>query len=81
MTGYEFHPEARFDLEEIWEFIRIDSIEAVDRMVAQILSAIRDVIPFPHQGHRRSDLTGRPLRFINGREYPIAYASVRGRCG
>ena len=21
MTGYDFHPEARFDLDEIWEFI------------------------------------------------------------
>jgi hypothetical protein len=22
MTGYDFHPEARFDLVEIWEYIR-----------------------------------------------------------
>ncbi len=31
MTGYEFHPDARFDLDEIWEFIRADNVDAADR--------------------------------------------------
>lgn len=30
MTGYDFHPEARFDLDEIWEFIREDNLAAAD---------------------------------------------------
>ena len=29
---------------------------------------------FPQQGHRRTDLTGRPLRFIRVRDFLIAYA-------
>ena len=74
MTGYDFHPEARFDLEEIWEFIRADNLDAADRMITEILSAIRALVPFPGQGHRRPDLTSRPLRFILVREYLIAYA-------
>ena len=74
MTGYDFHPEARFDLDEIWEYIRADSIDAADRMIAEILSAIRALVPFPGQGHRRPDLTSRPLRFVQVREYLIAYA-------
>jgi len=37
MTGYDFHPEARLDLDEIWEFIRADSLDAADRMIAEIL--------------------------------------------
>jgi plasmid stabilization system protein ParE len=41
MTGYDFHPEARFDLDEIWEFIRADNLDAADQTIAQILSAIR----------------------------------------
>jgi len=41
MTGYDFHPEARFDLDEICEFIRADNLDAADRMVAEILSRIR----------------------------------------
>ena len=28
MTGYEFHPEARFDLAEVREFIRTDNLDA-----------------------------------------------------
>jgi plasmid stabilization system protein ParE len=74
MTGYDFHPEARFDLAEIWEFIRADNLDAADRVIAEILAAIRALAPFPNVGHKRPDLTGRLLRFIVVREYLIAYA-------
>jgi len=47
MTGYDFHPEARFDLDEIWEFIRADNLDAADRMIAEILAAIEALVPFP----------------------------------
>ena len=62
MTGYGFHPEARADLDEIWEFIRTDNLDAADRAVAEILSAIRALVSFPGQGYRRPELTSRPLR-------------------
>src|SRR5271165_6932384 len=74
MTGCDFHPEARLDLDEIWEFIRADNLTAADRTIVEILSAIRALVPFPGQGHRRTDLTSRLLRFILVREYLIAYA-------
>jgi len=74
VTGYKFHPEARLDLEDIWEFIRADNLDAADRVVAEILSSIAAVVPFPGQGHRRPDLTSRPLRFVLVREYLVAYA-------
>ncbi|HZZ16212.1 MAG TPA: type II toxin-antitoxin system RelE/ParE family toxin [Candidatus Sulfotelmatobacter sp.] len=75
MTGYDFHPAARFDLDEIWEFVRADNLDAADQIIAEILSAIRALVPFPHQGHKRPDLTLGPLRFILVREYLIAYAA------
>ena len=74
MTGYDFHPEARFDLDEIWEYIRADNLDAADRTIAEILSATRTSVPFPGQGHRLPDLTSRPLRFTLVRDYLIAYA-------
>jgi len=74
MTGYDFHPEARHDLDEIWDFIRGDNLDAADRLIAEIFAAIDALVPFPGQGHRRPDLTSRPLRFILVREYLIAYA-------
>jgi plasmid stabilization system protein ParE len=72
MTGYDFHPEARFDLAEIWEFIRADSLDAADRVIAQILAAIRALAPFPNVGHKRPDLTGR-------RSPRVMAAILRGR--
>ncbi len=68
MTGFEFHPQARSDLDEIWEFIRADNLDAADGMIAEILTAIRALVPFPGQGRRRPDLTSRPLRFFLVRE-------------
>jgi plasmid stabilization system protein ParE len=73
MTGYDFHPEAREDLSEIWEYIRRDSVAAADRVIGEILSAIRKMVPFPHKD-RRTDLSNRPLRFIRVRDYLIAHA-------
>ena len=74
MKEYDFHPGARSDLDEIWEFIASASINAADKMIADILKAVSTLVPFPHQGHRRTDLTSRPLRFIRVYDYLIAYA-------
>jgi plasmid stabilization system protein ParE len=53
MTEYDLHPEARLDLAEIWEFIRADNLDAADRLIAEILAAIRAVVPLPSVGHKR----------------------------
>jgi plasmid stabilization system protein ParE len=74
MNGFAFHPEARVDLDEIWEFVGADDLDAADRTIAGILSAIRALIPFPQRGHKRPDLTSRPLRFILVHDYLVAYA-------
>jgi antitoxin ParD1/3/4/toxin ParE1/3/4 len=74
MTAYDFHPEAAIDLDKIWDFIADDSVDVADRVVSEILGRISDLPPFPQQGHRRPDLTSRPLRFTAVYEYLIAYA-------
>jgi plasmid stabilization system protein ParE len=40
VSGYDFHPEASVDLDEIWEFIAADNLDAADRVIADILAAI-----------------------------------------
>jgi plasmid stabilization system protein ParE len=30
MTGYDFHPEAVVDLDDIWDFIAVDNPAAAD---------------------------------------------------
>lgn len=74
MIGYDLHPEAFGDIDEIAEYIGQDSPEAAHRVVDEIYDAINPLVSFPHAGHRRPDLTGRPLRFIHVRDYLIAYA-------
>lgn len=74
MITYDFHPEVRGDLDEIWDFIGADNPEAADRLIAEIVDAIDALVSFPRVGHKRPDLTSRPLRFIVVREYLIAYA-------
>ena len=74
MTGYRFHPEAERDLDEIWEYIAAADINAADRISADIKRALQNLVKSPHAGHRRPDLTSRPLRFIRVRDYLIAYA-------
>ena len=74
MTAYVLHPEAYADVDEIWEFIAQDNLNAADRVREDIHKAVGRLVPFPHQGHRRPDLTSRPLRFITVRDYPLAYA-------
>ena len=75
MSMYAFHPEAFTDLDEIWEYIAEDDIDAADNLLADIHSALRTLVASPHIGHPRPDLSTRPLRFHPVRdEYLIAYA-------
>jgi plasmid stabilization system protein ParE len=72
--GFDLHPLAAEDITDIWSYIADDSPRAARRVREEILTAIRALIPFPNVGHRRPDLTSRPLRFAVVREYLIAYA-------
>jgi plasmid stabilization system protein ParE len=72
--GFDLHPGAAQDITDIWEFIAEDTPLAAQRVREDLLDAIRKLVPFPHQGHKRPDLTSRPLRFHTIRDYLIAYA-------
>ncbi len=48
MTGYDFHREARLDLEHIWEFVAIDNVDAANRLIEEILASVRALVPFPN---------------------------------
>ena len=73
MKQFVLHPGAYSDLTEIWEYIAADNIEAADRVLDEIREAIKSLIRFPRQGHLRTDLSSRPLRFHVIRDYVVAY--------
>ncbi len=74
MSGFVLHPEALTDLDEIWEFIAADNLDAADRVLVEIYEAIRALVHFPQLGHIRSDLTSRPLRVHPVHNFMIVYA-------
>ena len=77
-----FPSEAFADLDEIWEYIAQDNIDAADRVLADIHAVLRTLAASPHIGHRRPDLTARPLRFYVARDqYLIAYARREAALG
>ena len=74
MSEFVLHPQTCADLDDIWEYIAADNVDAADRVREEIYQAIQSLIPFPYVGHTRTDLTARPLRFQTVREYVIVYA-------
>ena len=74
MSEFVLHLQAYADLDEIWEYIAADSLDAADRVREEIYEAIQSLVPFPYIGHSRPDLTSKPLRFQSVREYVIVYA-------
>lgn len=75
MPGFVLHPEAYADLNEIWEYIAADNLDAADHVVEEIYQTLRSLVAFPRQGHTRPDLTTKPLRFQSVRDYVIAYVA------
>jgi plasmid stabilization system protein ParE len=73
-SGYALHREAFADLDDIRDYIAQENPDAADRIMSEIFDTVRGLVPFPLRGHRRPDLTSRPLRFALVREYLIAYA-------
>ena len=55
--------ESPYSIDEIWEYIAGDSIDAADRVIADIFSTLSTLAESPQIGHRRPDLTTQPLRF------------------
>jgi plasmid stabilization system protein ParE len=71
--GFALHPEAIQDVDEIHGYINRHNFNSANRVLEELLSAFHLLARFPHHGHRRLDLTSRPLRFKIVRHYLIAY--------
>ena len=63
MNGYEFSPEARDDLQEIWMYIADDNHVAADKLETDIYKACEMLAENPLLGHQRPDLTDEPVLF------------------
>ena len=67
MKQFGFTPSADADLFEIWSYIAADNPDAADRVESDILETCRKLASHPELGHKRSDLTSRPVLFYTVR--------------
>ena len=74
MTTFRLSPEASQDLTEIYEYIAQDNVDAADRVREELLEAMLGLAEMPGKGHRRMDLTRRPVLFWTVRSCQIIYA-------
>lgn len=77
MSGYVLSPEADQDLDDIWEYIAADDIEAADSWDAKLRDACAMLGRNPHAGHRRKDLTNTSLLFWPVGRYLIMYRALK----
>jgi plasmid stabilization system protein ParE len=77
VTGYILSVDADFDLDEIWEFIAADNIDAADHWIEKLFDAFESLGQTPGMGHRREDLTSYPVLFWPVGGYLIIYRAER----
>ncbi len=73
MTRFRLSPEAAQDLADIYEYLAQDSVDAAERVRTEIYDAILGLAAMPGKGHRREDLTSRPVLFWPIRSYQVIY--------
>jgi len=73
VSGYILSVDADFDLDDIWEYIAADSVDAADRWIEKLFDAFEALGRMPGMGHPREDLTLYPVLFWPLGAYLIIY--------
>jgi toxin ParE1/3/4 len=66
-------PLAAGDLNQIWDYIAEDSLEAADRVLDDIEQTLQQLAAHPGIGHLRQDLADERHRFFPVHSYLIVY--------
>jgi antitoxin ParD1/3/4/toxin ParE1/3/4 len=70
---YEVSAEAQHDLFEIWKRIAGDSVALAGRIESEFYELFASLGRMPGQGHRRKDLTSRPVLFFPLYSFLVVY--------
>ena len=75
MSHYNVSPEARTDLDAIWDYyaLELENVDAADKIRDEFFDAMRRLGKTPGMGHFRSDLAKEPVRFWQVRKFLIIY--------
>ena len=77
MSGFVLGVDADFDLDDIWEYIALDDVNAADRWIEKLFASFESLARAPGMGHRRADLTSYPVSFWPVDAYLIIYRADR----
>jgi plasmid stabilization system protein ParE len=73
MMDYVLSAGAESDLNEIWDYIAEDNIDAADRWIGKLFEAFERLAGNPGMGHKRDDLTDFPILFWPVGAYLVLY--------
>ena len=73
MKRYVLTPSAKRDVNDIWDYIANDNIEAADRVLNALESAMVKLAKNPGAGHWREELADKRHRFLLVYSYLIVY--------
>jgi len=77
VSGYVLSVDADSNLDEIWEYIAGDSIDAADRWTNKLFDAFEALGRTPSIGHKREDLTVYSVLFWPVGTYLVIYRAER----
>ncbi len=77
MSGYVLGRDAEQDLNDTWDYIAEDSVDAADRLTARLFDAFEALARNPGMGHKREDLTNFPLLFWLVGNYLVIYRAEK----
>ena len=77
MSDYIFGREVEFDLDDIWEYIAVDNMDA--RWIDKLFGAFEALGKTPGMGHKRTDLTPPQVLFWPVGAYLIVYRAEQHR--
>jgi plasmid stabilization system protein ParE len=76
MSSYVLGRDAEQDLNDLWDYIAADNVEAADRLMARLFDAFEALSRNPGMGHKREDLTQFPVLFWRVGNYLVIYHST-----
>jgi antitoxin ParD1/3/4 len=77
VNSYILSVDADLDLDDVWEYIAADNIDAADHWIEKLFHAFEALGQTPGMGHRREDLTSHPVLFWPVGAYLIIYRAER----
>jgi plasmid stabilization system protein ParE len=73
VTQYVLSDDAAHDLDDIWDYIAEDNVDAADHWIDRLFGAFDAIAETPGIGYRRDDLTAYPVLFWPVGTYLIIY--------